>query len=238
MADAAEKVLKHWQRSWTLLAQSAAWILAVVAGFLVPPPIGTEEEAKVWVRFAQFVATVVTGLALVAGMRWQRRKDTLAWSMISGGALLIATVAFFGYQIGVARWTTNYAGNPTIVGSEWTELGRELRDKKPGASLGELVMDVGGETTWLWTRESVLRRRVALAALYVLPMPLLTLCVIGTVQAVRCASPNPRRRRRRSMGPRRSSRAADGSNAPERITGHTAPASASVDQDAEDKPKA
>jgi hypothetical protein len=198
MADKVKQLVTRWRGSWLLLAQSAVWVLGIVAGFLLPPPVGAEGEGKVWVRFAQFVVTVIVGLVLLAALRWQRKKDTWAWAAVSAATLILATGTFFGYQFCVAHWTARYDGSRVVVGAEQTALGREYQEQHPERTREEVVMDVAGEVTRLWTRGSIDRRRLALAALYVLAMPLFTVCIIATVQAVRCAAPDgPRRRRSR-----------------------------------------
>jgi hypothetical protein len=206
MADKVKRLLTRWRGSWLLLAQSAVWVLGIVAGFLLPPPVGTEAEGKVWVRFAQFVVTVIVGLVLLAALRWQRKKDTWRWAAVSASMLVLATGTFFGYQFSVAHWTARYDGNRVVVGAEQTALGREYQEQHPERTREEAVMDVAGAVTRLWTRESIDRRRLALAALYVLAMPLFTLCVIATVQAIRCATPDrpTRRRSRQKNAPRTS----------------------------------
>ena len=205
MANKVKQILTGWQSSWILLAQAGIWVLGIVAGFLLPPPVGAEADAKVWVRFAQFVVTVGVGLVLLAALRWQRKKDTLRWATLSGLMLVLATVAFFGYQMCLARWTVPYHNDSgrVVVGFELNDFGRRWKELHPERTLYDIVMDARGEVDTYWTRESLNQRRLALAALYVLTMPLLMLCIIATVQAIRCAAPDKpsRRRTRRAKGP-------------------------------------
>jgi hypothetical protein len=196
MADKVEKLLEQWRGSWVLLAQAAVWVLGIVAGFLLPPPVGAGTESGMWVRFAQFVVTVVVGLVLLAALRWQRKKDTWRWALISVLALVLATGTFFGYQVCVAQWTVFSKGGQVVIGGELTEFGRTWRDEEPEKSLQEKVDDLAGQLTMVWTRESIEQRRLVLAGLYVLAMPLFTVCIIATVQAVRCAAPEKRSRGR------------------------------------------
>jgi hypothetical protein len=76
-----------------------------------------------------------------------------------------------------------------------TELGRKWRKENPEQTLAEGVEDLAGDASWFWTRESLERRRLGLAAFYVLAMPLFTVCIISTVQALRCATPDGKPRR-------------------------------------------
>ncbi len=199
MADTIEQLLARWRGSWLLLAQASIWLLGILTGFLLPPPVGAETESQIWVRFAQFVVTVIVGLILLAALRWQRKKHTLRWAGCSALTLLLATATFFGYQLCVASWTADYDGIRVVVGADLTSFGQRWREEHPEQTPEQIVKDLAGKVTKFWTRESVERRRLALATLYVLAMPLFTVCVIATVQAIRCASPDkPSHRRSRA----------------------------------------
>src|SRR5688572_11268961 len=131
MANPIQELLKRSQQTWVLLAQSAIWVAGVIVGFLLPPPVGTAEESQVWVRFAQFVITVVIGMVLLAALRWKRKKDAFHWALISALFLLLGTASFFGYQLFAARWTTWYHNGPVLIGDVYTAEGREYHEKHP-----------------------------------------------------------------------------------------------------------
>jgi hypothetical protein len=110
--------------------------------------------------------------------------------------LLLGTASFFGYQLLAARWTTNYNGGTLLVGSVYTPQGREYHTKNPNLPFEDLVMHFAGQVEKIWTRESLQQRRLLLAALYVLAMPLFTVCIMSIVQALHCAVGNiPKRKR-------------------------------------------
>ena len=61
----SQRWLEQSRKSWTVLTQAAVWVLGVIGGFLLPPPVGAwPGEEKVWLRLAQFVVTVMIGLVL------------------------------------------------------------------------------------------------------------------------------------------------------------------------------
>jgi len=188
MAHPIEKILKGYQKSWLLLAQAMIWIAAVITGFLLAPPAGTSADSKVWVRFAQFVITILIGLLLLAALRWKRKKDMLPWAGAAALFLLAGTVVFFGYQIFSARWTTLYAEKKAVIGSAFTAQAGEYSRQNPNLTPGDLLMHYAGDAEKIWTRESLQERRLILASLYVLAMPLFATCIICLLQAIECAT--------------------------------------------------
>ncbi|MBI3851643.1 MAG: hypothetical protein HY298_15400 [Verrucomicrobia bacterium] len=188
-----------------MLAQTATWVLGVLAGFLLPPPIGTPQESQVWVRFAQFVITVLIGLLVLAALRWERKKDAFRWGAISLLFLFLGTATFFGYQFFAARWTTTYNEQRVVIGDVYTAHGRGYHDENPNLPPADLIMDHKGEVEKIWTRESIAQRRLLLAAMYVLAMPLFTVCVMSIVQALHCAVAKTNRRRRVAASAHRTS---------------------------------
>jgi hypothetical protein len=197
MPNPVAAILKKSRASWWLLAQSTIWIAAVIAGFMLPPPVGTVEETKVWVRFAQFVITVLIGLFVLAELRWNRKKDSLGWGSLSALFLVLGTAVFFSYQFFAARWTAPYSNQRVVIGDTFTQLGGQYHRENPNLTMEDLVMHYAGHIEKIWTRESLQQRRVLLAGLYILAMPLFTICIMSIVQAMQCAaSSSPRKRAR------------------------------------------
>jgi hypothetical protein len=195
MGNPVQEVLKRSQKSWVMLAQAAAWVAGVIAGFLLPPPVGTPDESQVWVRFAQFVITVVIGVVLLAALRWKRKKDVFGWGAISLLFLFLGSATFFGYQFFATRWTTTYHKQRVVIGDVYTAGGREYHEQHQNLPPEGLVMDFAGDVEKIWTRESLAQRRLLLAAMYVLAMPLFTVCVMSIVQALHCAVAKTRHRK-------------------------------------------
>lgn len=195
MGNSVQEVLKRSQKSWVMLAQSAAWVAGVLAGFLLPPPVGTSHDSQVWVRFAQFVITVLIGLLVLAALRWKRKKDAFHWGAIAMLFLFLGTATFFGYQFFAARWTTWYHDRAVVIGGDYTTHGREYHEEHLNLPPTDLIMDHRGKVEEIWTRESLTQRRLLLAAMYVLAMPLFTVCVMSIVQALHCAVAKTHHRR-------------------------------------------
>jgi hypothetical protein len=109
------------------------------------------EESRVWVRFAQFVITVVIGLVVLATLRWKRkRRPSLGRAFHT--VLFLGTAAFFSYQILSAHWTTSYNGRPVLIREVYTSLGRERsREANPRLSRGSRDA-LRGAVEKIWTR--------------------------------------------------------------------------------------
>jgi len=195
MATSIKKILQSSRQSWALLAQSAIWISAVLAGFLLPPPAGTLEESKVWVRFAQFIITILIGILLLLALRWNRKKELFRWAIISL-SLALAAACFFAYQIFAARWTVSYNNQRVVIGGQFSQIGRKYQQDHPNLTLEDLVFHFAGQVEKIWTRESLQQRRTLLAGMYVLAMPLFAVCIMSLLQAIQCAvSAAPRKKR-------------------------------------------
>lgn len=182
-----KKWVQEARKSWLVLAQGGLWIGGILGGFLLPPPVGiSAADEKVWLRLGQFIIAVVLGLVFFAARRWSQQRHALLWS---GGALLfltIAVAAFFRYQQLTMAWTGLYVGQKVVIGSVCTPQGLAYAQKNPMISCDELIFDFAGATEQIWTRESINRRRLILAATYVSCLPLFTICLISVVQAIEC----------------------------------------------------
>lgn len=199
MANKLKQVLQRSQKSWLLLIQSTAWVAAVIASFILPPPIGTEDETKIWVRFSQFVITIFIGLLALFALRWNRKKHTFPWAGSAAGFLLLGTLAFFAYQFLGNRWTAEYNGARVLVGHTHTAAAAEYRKENPTLTNSDLLLHFAGQAEKIWTPESLNEHRFILAGIYVLTMPLFTICIISLAQAIHCATVEKPVRRRRAQ---------------------------------------
>ena len=189
--------LKQAHKSWLFLAQGALWVGGILGGFLLPPPVGVlASEEKVWLRLGQFVIAIVLGLVLFAARRWHQPRHAMRWAGLALLALTLAVGVFFLYQQLTLAWTGNYAGQKVVVGSVLTPHGRAYTQANPDLSRDTWINDMAGAIEGsLWTRESIDRRRLILAATYVCCLPLFTLCLIAVVQAIQCSGPTIRKKR-------------------------------------------
>jgi hypothetical protein len=178
-----------------VLAQGGLWIGGILGGFLLSPPVGVSAaDEKIWLRLGQFIIAVVLGLVFFAARRWSQPRHALWWGATALVFLAIAVGAFFRYQHLTLAWTGLYDEQKVVIGSVYTAQGLSYTEKNPKISCDELISDFKGLTQNIWTRESINRRRLILAATYVSCLPLFTICLIAVVQAIQCGGKPAKRR--------------------------------------------
>ena len=178
------------------LAQAAVWLGGILGGFLLPPPVGVSASGeKIWLRLGQFILAVVLGLVFFAARRWKQRRHALRWCAAALVFLALAVAAFFRYQQLTLAWTGNYAGQKVVIGTAYTAQGVAYTAENPKMSCDDLVFDFAGKTEDIWTRDSINRHRLLLAATYVSCLPLFTICLIAMVQAIQCGGDLARKKR-------------------------------------------
>ena len=127
----------------------------------------------------------------------ESQKDTLPWAASAAAFLILGTVAFFSYQILSLRWTADYSGDRVVVGSTFTQEAADYLKAHPTLTNADLINHYTGKIQKIWTRQSIDMRRILLAGIYVLTMPLFAICIISLLQAIHCATiEKPRKRRR------------------------------------------
>lgn len=193
------KWFKQTRKSGAAMAQGALWLGGILGGFLLPPPVGVSAgDEKVWLRLGQFIVAVILGLIFFAAQRWSQPKHAFKWCGMALLCLVLAVGAFFRYQQLTMNWTGVYADEKVVVGSDFTSQGKFYSEQNPQISRDELISDFKGVTENIWTRESINRRRLILAATYVSCLPLFTICLIAVVQATQCRGSVTKRKRTRS----------------------------------------
>jgi hypothetical protein len=158
-------------------------VLGIVGTFVLPPPAASPDEMP-WRRLAQFVAAVLIGLMFVAARRW-RGRGRARWAWLAGASLMLAVLATFGYDHLTRSWSCWVDDRRVIVGTEYTEQARAHRQRDPGASSCErLIQDFAGRVDDVWIAKDIRRRHSVLAALYVGAVALFTICVVALVEAI------------------------------------------------------
>jgi len=181
------KWFEQSKKNWGVLAQTAAWVLGIIGSFLLPPPVGiTQQSEKLWLRLAQFVIICVVGLMFIAARRWNRKEHIRRWWISAALILVLAILSFFGYQKLLNKWTCKHYQQAKIVGSEssLTPHGIEYFRDNPGASCEDALKEHAGKAEDVWTKASIDSRQITLAGIYILCVPLFTICIIAVLQTI------------------------------------------------------
>jgi amino acid transporter len=182
--------LKNQLGRWGVLVQGSVWVLGTVGAFLLPPPIGLiGGDEKGLAKVAQFIISVVLGLAFVAGRRWKNRKHLARWSLASAGLLVVSICCFLAYQYLLYSFTCKYNGQAVIIGTSYTQQGAYYTHENPGEACDDLLDDFAGRAEDIWTKDSITRCRLALAFTYILCIPVFTISMIAVVQAIYILKP-------------------------------------------------
>jgi hypothetical protein len=97
----------------------------------------------------------------------------------------VAIFSFFWYQRLLNSWTCKYYEQSRIVGSEPTNPhGVEYFRDNPGASCEDALKEHAGKAEDVWTKASIDSRQIILAGIYILCVPLFTICIIGVLQTI------------------------------------------------------
>lgn len=171
--------------TWTELSQLGVVILSSFGGFLLAPPSFLEPSTRPWPT--QFIVAVTSGLLVVAGRRWRRKRDTRLWVGVALGALGAALIALVAHRILIDTWTCRYYGAVHIVGSDLTAYAAEYSNENAHPSCEELLKIFTGRREEIWTRASLVRNELFLVLSYITVVPLLAACGIATLQAVSCS---------------------------------------------------
>ena len=172
-------------RLWTVLAQGVVWIVAIISGFLLPPPIGTsEKDERVLPALAAFIIAVLIGLMFIAGQRWNKKKHSVWWGCTSATLLVLAIASLLTYQSLSSSRTCKYNNRLVVIGTEYTEQALRYMGNQSDHSCEYLLDSAAGKTDDIWTKESIDRTRIHLAISYICCIPLFALCIIALVQSI------------------------------------------------------
>lgn len=186
--------LKSTKTTWAQVTQFAVFILGVVGSFLLPPPGWASSGGnKILVRLAQFIVAVLVGLIFLLVQRWNKKKHVGRWALLGIVFLTLSVSAFFAYQHFLDTRTCPYAGQTVVIGTHYTEHGQSYVSENPNSTCTALLEDFAGEVEDIWTKDSINKSRYIMAGLYILNLPLFTICIIAVVQALSCSQSKARR---------------------------------------------
>lgn len=169
---------RHWGHAIVAL-------IAIVAAVLWPLTNALPTREAWQARLASAVIAALA-CALVASWRSARRRIAISISVVSaalGVALLMQHLDALNTCI------ADYDGRPTIIGSVYTPLGqRHIRDN-PDLPASELLLDVAGQPSLLWTPESIRTCRLLVSWAGLAAVPFFAVSAVALIPGRRYTLP-------------------------------------------------
>jgi hypothetical protein len=181
-------------RHWISLVQGASCVLAVIAGFWLPPPVGAlQSEGGAWGRFSQFFAAIAVAVMLIPLSRWRAPQHRRGWAIAATLSAILALSTLLLYAQKQGDWTCTYAENRVVVGAELTTHGEKYILQNPGMSCDEIIWEHAGAVEEIWTKASIDARRNVLASIHMLTPALIGCFLLAVSQAVYVGRDQPGR---------------------------------------------
>jgi CHAT domain-containing protein len=177
--------VSSWRLQWQEIAGVGAWLLAIVSGFLIPPPLGALQsgDSVTWSRFSQFVVTLFVGLLLVFTRRWSHVKYETRWIIAAVASVVLSVASFLIYVERSAAWSCYWGDTKVVVGDILNNHGRTYKQANPNLTCDQIVWNHAGQVERVWTRASIDDRRNWLGRLYLLLPALFATAIILTLHA-------------------------------------------------------
>lgn len=206
-ASALSRRFASAREQWGVLAQTGAWLLAVICTFVLPPPAGGEGAGKGTTEaFTAFFVAVLVGLMYVPVTRWRGHRYLRRWLAVTVASLATGTAAYVVYDHLRAEWTVPYDETRVTRGKTYTALAQQHRAADPSVSDADLVEFAGGISQDVWIGSEIASRHLRLRASYLFTNVALAICLIAVTQLLAASrarpasvpEPAPAKRRSRS----------------------------------------
>lgn len=167
------------------LSQFAIFFMGLFGGFLtrIAPP---EDAARFWTGFATLLVGFIFLLIKIESRSLDSPARISRFSRVVFVALGTAVVSFVTYQWFYQTRTVPYAGRVSVIGSQLTTYGEQVKQAKR-LSNGELLESNAGNPQGIWTEESIVGSRMLLGCLYAASVGLAALVLITGCEIVKDA---------------------------------------------------
>ena len=172
------------RKLWRRMAKTAAWLCAVVATFVFPPPTDvTSDSSRVFVFFARFIVAILVGLFSLPIGKFAKKPSALRWRLVPVALLVAGIISFLAYEDLKSKYTADFQGDQRVIGWTFTDEGRTHRDNEKGITNRQLLMDAAGDPAKIWTADSIRKASFWIRVSYLLTVITLAACVITLLQA-------------------------------------------------------
>jgi hypothetical protein len=181
MAQRSGALRRGWP-IWLVVAGIVA--AAVVAALAAQPAALPVSESRPRAAFAALSSAAIVAAVTIPLMLRRRIGGRLAATMVAGAAVGLGLIAYTVSSSIQRQCTAQYSGRPILIGTELTPLGEEYRRRNPELPPSEVLLDAAGDAERVWTRPSIARCRVTMAATHFLWIPLLVVALVSAALAV------------------------------------------------------
>jgi hypothetical protein len=183
-------LLEKFKQNWNLLSPLAGWIIAIISGFLNPPPTNANYKGLLYVIVLLWTAGMLYFLR-----QWNRATDAWRWVVLTSLCLVAMVVAVPGYFHLESSWTAPIDLNKRAsIGNDddLTEYAKNWKQKYPEKSAKDLIDDFGGNIELIWKPDTRTRRATWMGVAYVLCGALITTALAAGLQVLYCLGPSGR----------------------------------------------
>jgi hypothetical protein len=179
-------MLEGLKDHWAGVVQIGAWLLGIVAGFVIAPKMGgPATEQSIW-NLVQFIVNILVILMFIFTIKYGQTSHLRGWIILTLVTLVFGLVAYFSYMNKQGSCTCKYYSRTVLIG---TQLSRPERE---GATpCEELLKSHAGAVEEIWTRASINHCRLMLGISYVGTVPLFAICLISALQSLSIAKSKP-----------------------------------------------
>jgi FtsH-binding integral membrane protein len=174
--------LRFVRGSWNLLICALLCLATALGSFLLPVPAGVlESNEKAGFGLAGLAGAALVGLMAIPVRLWHQKKHLRLWIGFALSSLALVLVVFLSYAYLKDSWSLQYFGKTVIVGSSYTELALTHKRQNPQQSNLQLLEDAAGNSSLVWTPDSIKTHRHILAGLYIASLPAFAIFLVSLV---------------------------------------------------------
>jgi hypothetical protein len=189
--------------TWQAVVLPASVLASLLTLAIHPAPPGDPASRAV---YGVFVAAACCGLGYVAMRRWSFARHTIGWWSVAAIALAAGLWTNVAYARLWQRAVARYQEQPTIVGSDLTEVARRWLETEPQATPDGLLFAAAGDAAMMWTADSIAANQQRLRLLFLACFPVLSLAIVATAQAIACGTQRSRPTSQQDTTPQRAVR--------------------------------
>ena len=180
--------LRFVRESWNLFVWVLVSLATVLGSFLLPAATGIlESNEKASFGLAGLAGAAVVGLMAIPVRLWHQRRHLRLWGGFAILSLALVLVVFVSYAYLKDSWSLQYAGKTVITGSTYVRSVLDYKRENPQYSDLRLLEDAAGNSSLVWTPDSIRTHRHILAGLYIASLPAFAIFLVSLAQAVYCA---------------------------------------------------